>query len=1116
MLILLGLSVVAWAQSVSTSLMKGTIEDSTGSAVPGAQVRATQTETGAVRTVISGPDGAYVLSELPVGPYQLEVSKDGFSKYVQTGIVLQVASNPTIDISLKVGAVTEQIRVEANATMVETQNSGVGTVIDSQRVVDLPLVGRQVQDLITLAGGATSSSDAGQLSARNYPNIQSFSVAGGLANGITYVLDGATHQDVYTMANMPLPFPDALQEFKVETGALPAQYGMHSAAAVNAVTKSGTNDFHGTAFEFLRNYSVNARSYFSSTLDSLKRNQFGGTFGGPIKKNKLFFFGAYQQTDTRQSPSGTVAFVPTAAELQGDFSVYNSLTCQGKVAALKDPLTGAALVNNRIPVGELSTPALNIAKFLPTSADPCGRTTYGAPVGDNEHFGVGKVDYQLTPSHSIFVRYLATEDLQPTPYDLAGGLKGGGNLLATGNGPACVCQSSTNGFDDFDQALSIGDTYLVGNATVNSFRATFTRAAITKTGPSFFGPQDVGINAYSGIPDFLNISIPNVFTVGNSLSAAGKLRTTFLHFSDDVGIVRGSHQFAFGASIGGWDSNVNGNVFAIGNYTFTGQITGLAMADFLTGRVGTFNQAAPNAQYERDKIFGLYGQDSWRIKPGLTLNYGLRWEPFFPLTVDNGQISTFLMPAFLAGQSSTVFKGAPPGLFFPGDPGFPGQKGMNNQWKQFMPRIGVVWDPTGSGKMSIRASYGIFYDRMPTEYHLNTTTAAPFGARTTLSNVSLANPWANVPGGNPFPYVLDPNHPFFNQFSTFNSFPYDNKMPYVQSWTFSIQRQFGKDWLATVSYLGNEITHMIGSRGINPGTLIPGAPIVSSCPATSVTQNCVTNLNVRRLLYRTNPATGQFFGSITQADYGGTGSYNGLMTSLQKRYSKGVTLSGNYTWSHCISNPVNDIPNADNIVYLFPGRARDRGNCNLSGTDRRHIANLTAVGEMPKFSDKWTNLLISGWRASATATMQSGSFVTIYAGTDQALTGYNASTSQRANQILANTSALPGASTIGVAVPWINPAAFASPALGTNGNAGMGIVEGPGLLVFNLGLSRLFSVREHHTLELRAEAQNVLNHTNLGNPVSTVNSPTFGQIVTTAAGQAGNARVMQFGLKYVF
>src|SRR5579864_9183408 len=270
------------AQAVSTSQITGTVQDSSGSAVPGAEVKATQTATGAARTVTSGPDGGYLLTNLPVGPYQVEISKEGFTKYVQSGIVLQVNSNATIDAALKVGSVNEQVVVQADAGMVETHSTGVGQVVDQQRVVDLPLNGRQATQLIFLAGAATTGANVDSIaSGKNYP-VAIISVAGGQSQGMTYSLDGGTHNDPLNNLTLPLPFPDALQEFKVETSALPAQYGHHSAAAVNAVTKSGSNEFHGDAFEFLRNGDFNARNFFAPARDSLKRNQFGGTLGGPI------------------------------------------------------------------------------------------------------------------------------------------------------------------------------------------------------------------------------------------------------------------------------------------------------------------------------------------------------------------------------------------------------------------------------------------------------------------------------------------------------------------------------------------------------------------------------------------------------------------------------------------------------------------------------------------------------------------------------------------------------------------------------------------------------------------------------------------------------------------
>src|ERR1700686_4920844 len=301
-----------WAQS--TAQINGTVRDSSGLAVAGATVKATQTATGAVRTITSDAEGAFVFANLPIGPYLLEITKEGFNKYAQTGIVLQVDSNPSIDAALKVGAVTEQVTVQADASMVETHSTGVGTVVDNQRVVEMPLNGRNATELVFLAGMATiGGANGGFLnSVRNYPTVM-ISVAGGVANQQTYALDGANHNDAYNGLNLPLPFPDALQEFKVETSALPAQYGLHSTAAVNAVTKSGTNQFHGDLFEFLRNGDLNARDYFAPTRDSLKRNQFGGTVGGPVLprfRNKLFFFAGYQGTIQKSNPTSNFAFVP--------------------------------------------------------------------------------------------------------------------------------------------------------------------------------------------------------------------------------------------------------------------------------------------------------------------------------------------------------------------------------------------------------------------------------------------------------------------------------------------------------------------------------------------------------------------------------------------------------------------------------------------------------------------------------------------------------------------------------------------------------------------------------------------------------------------------------------
>ena len=452
------------------------MQDSSGLAVPGAEVTATQTATGLVRTVTSGADGSFVLTNLPIGPYQLVVSKEGFSKYVQAGIVLQVGSNPNIEVALKVGAASEQVQVEANAAMVETRNAGVSGVIDNQRVLELPLNGRQATELIFLSGMATIVNGAGLNSGvRNFPTVD-ISVAGGLSNGLTYRLDGATHNDPYNNLNLPFPFPDALQEFKVETSALPAQYGHHSSAAVNAVTKSGTNEMHGDVFEFIRNGAVNARSTFATTVDQLKRNQFGGTIGGPILKNKLFFFAGEQSTLIRTAPATNTAFVPTAPMLAGDFTAITAPACNTAHQQINLPAS-LGFNNNKIPPALFSTPAINIVnlKGFPTSTDPCGQVQFGRRIASNQFDSLARIDYQKSDKHSLFGRYLQARLDQPTDAD-----------------PSNLLSGSTANLNFRTQSVVLGDTYLIGAGTVSNFRSTLNRSAVPKISPQVFSPNRRG------------------------------------------------------------------------------------------------------------------------------------------------------------------------------------------------------------------------------------------------------------------------------------------------------------------------------------------------------------------------------------------------------------------------------------------------------------------------------------------------------------------------------------------------------------------------------------------------------------------------------------------------
>jgi len=412
-----------WGQAVANAQISGSVVDSTGAAVPGAKITATQNSTRQARSTVSGSNGAYVLPDLPVGPYQLEVQAAGFTTYLQTGIRLEVSNDVIVNVALSVGEIKQQVAVTANATMVETQTTSVAQVIDQRNVVDLPLNGRQATQLVMLSGGANDIGPANGMSdltgSKNYFSADAISVAGGQANGTNYLLDGGEHMDTFSNVNLPFPFPDAIQEFSVQTSSLSAQYGLHAGAVVNVVTKSGTNEFHGDAFEFVRNGYFDARDFFAATPDTLKRNQFGGTIGAPIRKDKIFGFFGYQGTIVRTAPPSSIAHVPTQAVLNGDFSQLESAGCQssGTAQVITDPTTGQPFPNNVIPTSRLSQQALKLASYLPLSSNPCGEITYAIPEPQRENQYIGRVDWNQSSRHNLFGRYFFADYKSPAAFD---------------------------------------------------------------------------------------------------------------------------------------------------------------------------------------------------------------------------------------------------------------------------------------------------------------------------------------------------------------------------------------------------------------------------------------------------------------------------------------------------------------------------------------------------------------------------------------------------------------------------------------------------------------------------------------------------------------------------
>lgn len=1059
-----------WSQS--TAQINGTVKDQTGAVLPGVEVSVTQTDNGLIRSAITNEVGAYTLANLPIGPYRLEAALPGFRTYVQSGIVLQVGSNPSINAVLRLGQVSDQVEVQADASLVETRSTGIGQVIDNQRVVELPLNGRQAQYLILLTGGATLPPATGNLnSTKNYPTIV-ISVAGGNAKDLTYNLDGGTHNDPYNNQSYPLAFPDALQEFKIETSALAAQYGQHSAATVNAVTKSGTNEFHGSVFEFVRNGVFNARNAFAAKRDTLKRNQFGGVVGGPIKRNKIFFFGGYQGTLLRSDPANGNAFIPTPAMQAGDFRAFAAPACNGgRQLALRAPF-----VNDMLPASALSPAALKIMKYYPQTDDPCGKITYGSNSNSDEHIFLGKVDFQLSERHSLFTRYLGAQLYQPSPFST------GGNPLALNNA----------GIDTLVQSLVLSDTYLVNNSTVNSFRATASRGALDKFQNPSFEPRDVGIDMF----DYMKFTVLTAGSLitGSVFAHAGKYYTTTSQFVDDLSIQKGNHQLGFG---GNWTHSLNNNEINLntsGIINFNGAFTGTPLGDFLTGQVNTLTQGNAADLYTRQHYIGAYAQDSWKATPRLTVSFGLRWEPYLPVYLKRGRVSMFDQTRFVQNVRSTVYTKAPAGLYFAGDPGYPGNGVSPKQVDNFMPRVGIAWDPKADGRMTFRAAWGRFYSTIELFYDQAQAYQSPVGNRISVAGVRLDAPYANYPGGNPFPLRIGKNDPF-PQAGTYNSYAMDTRPPYVQQWNLSIQKQLGTNWMVSANYLGNNQIHRWFTKELNPGVFGPTAT--------------VGNIATRRALVSQNPAEAQYYESVSLTDDGGTSIYNAGIFSVQRRMANNFTILGNYTWSHCISDHGYSNPS---------NRAADRGDCGgVGASDIRNIVNISAVFQTPQFESRSMRTLASDWQISTIVGLRSGPPVNIASGLDRALTGIGG---QRPNQVLADPY-LPNKGVYG----WLNPAAFANPALGAYGNVGMNSARGPGMVQTDVSLSRMFTVSEGHQLQIRAEAFNIPNHLNPSSPVSTLSSPQFGKVLgdvglsvgglATGPG-AGGSRVIQLALKYIF
>jgi hypothetical protein len=1119
-----------WAQA--TAQINGVVQDSSGAVLPGVEITATQTQTGVSRMTVANETGLFILPNLPLGPYKLEASLPGFRTFAQSGIVLQVGDNPRINITLQVGQVSEQVEVQANASLVETRNVSVAQVMETQRILDLPLNVRDPAQLVLLNGASMQVTPSGGYSFGG--TRMAIATAGGFGTGTDYTLDGIRHIDPFDSLPLPLPFPDALSEFKTEIGGQAASQGRGS--QVSAVTKSGTNQFHGDLFEFVRNDLFNARQYFAVSHSTLKRNQFGGTFGGPIVKNKLFFFGGYQGTTTRQDPGNTIAYVPTPAMMAGDFSDFASAACNVK-GALK---LGAPFVNNKIDPKSFDPIAVKIASYLPLSNDPCGKITYGAVNPINDKQWVTKIDYTVNEKHTIFGRILSSYEDNLSP----------NNQL--------VLARTTNRHDT-NYAVTLGSTYLLNPTTVNALRLSVSEVRQNSTSGDYgFDYTKLGSNIYSYYPNTISLNITSGFSLG---STGRRIGSGLYQLGDDVSLTRGKHQFGFGGRIAQTRTVAATSDTAIPTFTITGSVTGTGLSDFLLGDINSFIQGRGANNFTKMSYISLYTQDTWQVKPRLTVSAGIRWNPVLPLVALErpiGNVTNFNESNFLQGIRSTVFEKAPPGLLYAGDPGFvQGNNGANAEkpkvntwnpyWKDFAPRIGFAWDVQGDGKTSLRASYGLNYEEYGALYRLGTfQQTAPWGSSVSLTSPpgGFVNPWLGVPGGNPFPLTPSKTTPFVPD-GIYQIVPAALNPTYSQSWNLSLQREVASGTLVSVAYIGTQVTHLQAATPLNPSVFIPGngdangncflngSPVYftvkpgTACSTTANTQD-------RRRLSLLRPQFKDEIGRMGVVISGGTQNYNGVMFSIQNRPKKGFTTSANYTLSHCIGDYAgrSDSGYGTSIdqTYQDPNnRRKDRGNCEF---DSRNSFNLTALAESPKFSNHIASMFGSGWRLSGLYRAYDGGInasnassgvrtVTLAApstgqknGTVQADQCLCDVSNQRPNLLLPNAVYLQKA---GPGAHYLNPAAFGVPALGTIGNLGRATLRLPINWQFDMALTRAFHVRESQSVEFRAEAFNVLNSFrpggNNGGPVfdANLNSAQFGVML-----KSQDPRIMQFAMKYVF
>lgn len=1142
----------AFAQGGNVAIT-GTVMDPSGAVVVGAKVTVTQQGTGTVRTDTTDSNGQFNVVSIPPAGYSIAVEAPGFKKYVEK-VVLLADQTRNMMIHLQLGSASQEITVETSSAQVNTVSQELSQVIERSRVVDLPLNGRNAADLTLLVPGAVNAmpNNSGTLQGdtKQIPGAEAISVNGARPDQIAYNLDGGNNEDLMSNTNDPFPFPDALQEFSVQTNSFDVQYGINAGAVVNVVSKSGTNQWHGDAFEFVRNRAFNGTNYFSNVKDPLKRNQFGGTIGGPIHKNTSFIFFGGQKTIIRSILNGNSAVVPTVDNMQGNFSLTNPALANNTQCDVVpntpqpnicNPATHVPFASNA-SIGPVDPVAKAMSAFLPLlpAGSTGGSVPYGLPVRLDFNEYLTRFDQALRGGQDhLFGRFYLNRYVHAPSYD-------GKNLLTVGTGSKVQAQNWAVGY------TSVITSDLVNNLVIDFVRSDSDRtqqggpggnvpdmstfdAGVTTTTPKI--PQlpagQSGIRAFNVTSDF-NIS---QFTDGVFVRNTADLR-------DMLSWTKGKHNFEFGYDLELDQANVRNTDLENGSYTFTNDVTGLAMASFVLGYTHQFSQTSGNYSDSRENPMGLFAGDKWKVSNRLTLDLGLRYEPQQVMKEIRGRIQQFRPDAQMAGVHSSVIPSAPAGLFFIGDSynniGVP-DRGETGDFKNFGPRVGFAWDPTGTGKMSLRGGGGLFFiSRQPGLFLNDASISAPFSLRIDLNDSltgnsqigPLASPEANYASfvsafpqrftlseapknatfvANPQLYSLQPGVAWFT--------------PQVYDWNLTYEYQLRPDTVLHASYVGMRGTHLRQDVNLNPTA--PGGTGAQS----------------------TRPY--QPFGNIYENRNSGGSRYNALEVDLEKRpVANGgnilnqITLLANYTLSRATdyglaeNGGITDIGSSIGSGMSFYDPRQHDFETGPSTFDHTHHFVASYVWNLPKLTS--SNAVVrdtaGGWQWTGIYNFISGDPLTLLAGSNVSKTGNNGDrvdyvgpAGQLGSRGTPSACPTPPAGKFQACRAWLNAAAFALPATGNYGNSGKGSYRGPNLWDADTGLLKNFAPMQSHenwNFQFRAEFFNIFNHPQWADPVQTYCAPSsscfFGNIRQTLGTQENNNfssndyRIIQFALKMNF